>query len=114
MMTGIRLRRPLWTAFMALMAMAATVAPDGRAQDEASVPTRNVITAEFALLPSGVSVPPLFQIAGMTFFAHSSPAGNPIIMDAGTQSERGYGFRHEGVTVVLPIEARAVEARRPQ
>ena len=110
MVTDIRLRKPLWTAFMALMVTMAAMAPDSRAQG-GTTGVSKAITAEFALLPSGVSVPPSFQIAGMTFFAHSSPAGNPIIVDLGTQSERGYGFRNEGVTVVLPVEARAVEVR---
>ncbi len=76
----------------------------------------NDITVDFAVLPSGVSVPPSFQMAGMTFFAHSSPdfyanPFDPFIADWGPPHERSYVFPDEGVTVVLPLEAWAIEVR---
>ena len=111
MMTDVCFRRPLWIGVATLVAIAAAVASDTGAQgaDDAD---RRAITADFALLPSGVSVPPAFQIAGMTFFAHSSPdALGPRIVDWGPPHERSYGFPDEGVTVVLPLEAQAVKAR---
>ena len=111
MMTGIRLRKPLWVTFMALMV--AVTASDSRAQGGVA-DIGKAITAEFASLPNstvGKPVSPSFQIAGMTFFAHSSPAGNPAIVDWNPPGAPSYRFNDAGVTVVLPLEARAVEVR---
>jgi len=69
------------------------------------------LTVDFSALPAGVSVPPSFQIAGMTFFAHGSPDPDPVyprIVDWPLHG-RSYVFRDDGVTVVLPLEAVRVE-----
>ena len=106
-------RKPLVEIFIALTMLTIIVmASNSRAQDGVA-DIGKVITVDFAILPSGVSVPPSFQIAGMTFFAHSSPdySADPRIVDWGPPHERSYSFSEEGVTVVLPLEARAVEVR---
>ncbi len=69
------------------------------------------ITVDFAVLPSGVYVPPSFQIAGVTFFSHSGTdpdSAQPHIADWPPLG-RSYVFPDEGVTVVLPLEAERVE-----
>ena len=104
MRADTRLRRPLWVIYLALAVVAAGMAADSRAED--------VATAEFSYLPSGAPMPPVYQVAGMTFFAHgASGDGGPRIVDQGTPSERGYGFPDAGVTVVLPAAAEIVEVR---
>lgn len=105
-------RKPLWIAFIALTVLTVVVASDGRAQGGVTDISK-AITVDFAILPSGVSVPPSFQIAGMTFFAHSPPEyyAGPRIVDWDPPHERSYSFSENGVTVVLPLEARAVDVR---
>ena len=111
MVAGMRLRRLLAVAVLALVVMAAAICPDGLAQGGATT-INKVATATFSYLPNGTAMPALYQVAGMTFFAHSSSGtGGPRIVDQGTPSERGYGFPAAGVTVVLPAAAKVVEAR---
>ena len=84
---------------------------DSRAQDsESTSVNRKEVTAEFSYLRLG-AIPTVYQITGMTFFAHSSATSNAAIVDKGTPAERGYGFPDNGVTVVLPREARSVTIR---
>ena len=83
---------------------------DGSAQDTDTEVNRKEVTAEFSYLRLG-AMPAIYQIAGMTFFAHSSATSNAAIVDKGTPAERGYGFPDNGVTVVLPREARRVTIR---
>lgn len=112
MMTSTRIRKPLWMAVTTLIVMMAAVTSDDWALGGVA-DVGKTITVDFAILPSGVSVPPSFQIAGMTFFAHSPPDfyAGPRIVDWGPPHERSYSFSEEGVTVVLPLEARAVVVR---
>ena len=110
-MTDMRLRRSVWTACTALLVMSVGMLSDGRAQDtESADVNRKEVTAEFSYLRLG-AMPALYQIAGMTFFAHSSATSNPAIVDQGTPAERGYAFPDSGLTVVLPREATRVAIR---
>ena len=111
MMTDARLHKSLWITCIALTMMAVGMLADAKAQDmESTSVNRKEVTAEFSYLPLG-TIPAIYQIAGMTFFAHSSPVSAPAIADRGTPAERGYAFPATGVTVVLPREARAVKLR---
>ena len=69
----------------------------------------NSVVADFSILPPGMNIPIVFQIAGITFLAN--PPSVPRMMDSGNPRERGYGFKEQGVTVVLPIEVSSVEVR---
>ena len=64
----------------------------------------------FKDLPLG-PVPQTFSIAGVTFFANCTDAEQPRIFDSNEPAERGYNFLGCGVTVVLPMVAKAVELR---
>lgn len=115
MTTDKYLLKSLWIAFITLMVMTTVVASNSGAQGGVADVGKD-ITVDFGIIPSGVSVPPSFQIAGMTFFAHSSSDFNvdpfmPFIADWGPPYERSYVIPNEGVTVVLPLEAWAVEVR---
>ena len=107
----MRLRRSLWVVCGLLVTMSVSMLPDSRAQDSVSTSVnRKAVTAEFSYLRLG-AMPAVYQIAGMTFFAHSSATSSPAIVDRGTPAERGYAFPGSGLTVVLPREARAVRIR---
>ena len=107
----MRLRKSAWIACTALLVMSVGMLSDGRAQDnESTDANRKEVTAEFSYLRLG-AMPAIYQIAGMTFFAHSSATSNPAIVDQGTPAERGYAFPDSGLTVVLPREARRVTIR---
>ena len=107
----MRLRKSVGIACTALLVLALSMLSDGTAQEAESTDVdRKEITAEFSYLRLG-AMPAIYQIAGMTFFAHSSATSNPAIVDQGAPAERGYALPDSGLTVVLPREARAVRIR---
>lgn len=90
--------------FTALIFLACSVWSESKAQGQTSK------TVAFSHLPQS-PIPQMFQIAGVTFLANCVNSGVPKIMDHGSPTERGYTFLPCGVTIVLPIEAMAIELR---
>lgn len=68
----MRPRKSSGIAYTVLLVMALSMLSGGRAQDaESTDVNRKEVTAEFSYLGLG-AMPAIYQIAGMTFFAHSS------------------------------------------
>lgn len=106
------LRRSLLSVYAALSLVLAGGMWSNSMAQQGTTGTNNIVTVEFSFFQNRTPMLQTYQIAGVTFSAHRSPHGfQPIILDQGTPSERGYVFPDTGVTVVLPMEARSVEVR---
>lgn len=80
------------------------IATAGLTEDQAAAQSFEVT---FAFLPDETALPPVYQVSGVTFFAHGT--NGPTV--GGASMERGYGLPPEGVTVVFPVEVDTVALR---